>query len=212
MAVRRNLMAGERAASLTRQLLAFSRRQVLEPKVLDLNGVIANIEKMLRRLIGEDVEIGYDAEARLGARQGRSGTDGTGHHESGGQCPRRHAGRGEILDRDSPTLKLMRMRRAANRTSWLASTSMVAVSDTGCGMDQETQTHIFEPFFTTKPQGQGTGLGLATVYGIIKQSGGFIWVESEPGQGSTFKIYFPCLEEAVHAATGQSRSRSASKR
>ena len=189
------LMAGERAASLTRQLLAFSRRQVMEPRVLDLNSILANTEKMLRRLIGEDVELvttltpglervkvdpgqieqvimNLAVNARDAMQQGGKFVIETSSVQGDENFARRH----------SPMMP--------------GKYVMVAVSDTGCGMDLETQAHIFEPFFTAKSQGQGTGLGLATVYGIVKQSGGFIWVYSEPGHGTRFEIYFPSAEEA----------------
>jgi len=192
------LLAGERAASVTRQLLAFSRRQLLEPRVLDLNSVLADVETMLRHLVGEDVELVMTLKplGRIKADPGQIeqvvmnlAVNARDAMPKGGKLLI-ETGNVEIDEnyacRHSPMIQ--------------GKYVMVAVSDTGSGMDLETQAHLFEPFFTTKEEGRGTGLGLATAYGIVKQSGGFIWVYSEPGQGSTFKIYFPRVEEALPAA------------
>ena len=191
--------AGQRAAALTQQLLAFSRRQFLQPHVLDLNAVIADIIKMLRRLVSEHIELvmildpglarvkadrgqleqiimNLVVNARDVLPQGGRISITTGNVELDEGYVRDHAGA-----KPGPYV-------------------MLAVGDTGPGMDAETQTHIFEPFFTTKEMGKGTGLGLATVYGIIKQSGGYIEVDSAPGKGATFRIYLPQTKEAIEPA------------
>jgi PAS domain S-box-containing protein len=188
--------AAERATALTNQLLAFSHRQIMQSRVVNLNTVIAQTENMLRRLIGEDVEL----VMRLAADSGNIRTDP--HHIEqaivnlavNARDAMPHGGR--ITIETSNT----RIDEAYAKTHMGVQPGefvMIALSDTGHGMDSATRQKIFEPFFTTKPRGKGTGLGLATVYGMVKQSGGDIWVYSEPGQGTTFKLYFPRSNEPV---------------
>ncbi len=191
-------VAGERASNLTRQLLAFSRRQLLEPQLLDLNTIVTGMEKMLRRLIGEDIRIATVLQPDLNQIVADPGqieqvimnlaVNARDAMPEGGQL----------------TIETINMSLSEAQISLkldLKSGDYVAliVSDTGIGMSPEVEQHIFEPFFTTKPQGKGTGLGLATVFGIVKQSNGFIDVYSEPGHGTRIKILFP-VAEATHTA------------
>jgi two-component system cell cycle sensor histidine kinase/response regulator CckA len=190
-----------RAAALTRQLLAFSRKQILKPRLLDINTLVADLEDMLHRLIGEDIELSTSlagdlaivradpgqieqvlvnlaVNARDAMPEGGHLSIETANVELDEEFVREHMGSTE-----GPHVRL-------------------AVADTGHGMDRETLSHIFEPFFTTKERGKGTGLGFATVYGIVKQSGGSVYVASEPGRGTTVSIYLPCVPGAIAADSG----------
>ena len=186
--------AGARAAALTSQLLAFSRRQVLQPRTIHMQDLVKDLEKMLRRLIGEHIELVTRSQEGLGAVKADPGqieqvimnlvVNARDAMPRGGQL---------VLETGS-----VRLDENYARTHLDVAPGhyvMLAVYDTGIGMDAETQAHIFEPFFTTKDRSRGTGLGLSMVYGIVKQSGGSIAVESEKGVGTTFRIYLPCVSE-----------------
>ena len=201
--------AGQRSASLTRQLLAFSRRQIFEPKVLDLNVVVSDIDSMLRPLIGEDVELVTLLDPSLGKlRADPAQVDQIIMNLAvNARDAMPHGGRLILQTSNADLDEAYASKHATVKPGHYV---MLAVSDNGTGMDKQTQEQIFEPFFTTKEKGQGTGLGLSMVYGIVKQSGGYIWVYSELGQGTTFKIYLPRMDEDVADASAEPVLRPAS--
>jgi PAS domain S-box-containing protein len=191
--------ASQRATSLTRQLLAFGRKQMLAPKVLGIQSIVADMEKILFRLIGEDIRLETSCAPNVGLIKAdrtqieqvilNLAVNARDAMPQGGRLTIEASN----VDLDASASHLPVVIAPGNYV-------MLAVTDNGFGMDAETQAHIFEPFFTTKEKGKGTGLGLATVYGIVKQSGGYVWVYSEPGRGTSFKIYLPRVEDEQPAS------------
>ncbi|HTV57766.1 MAG TPA: PAS domain S-box protein [Verrucomicrobiae bacterium] len=200
------LKAGKRAAALTRQLLAFSRQQVLDPKVLDLNAVVSDMEKLLRRLIGEDIELTTVLDAHLGRLKADNGqleqvimnlaVNARDAMPQGGKL---------IIQTENAVMDEEFVRRYPYPVK-PGPYILLTVTDSGIGMDAETKARAFEPFFTTKEKGKGTGLGLSTVYGVVKQSGGYIEIVSSPGAGTIFQIYLPRVDAPVSAESGISLS------
>jgi len=187
------------AADLTRQLLAFGRQQLVQPRVLDLKDTLEKTETLLRRLIGENIELNISLDFSLGAIKADPGqieqillnlaVNARDSMPKGGR-----------LSIEARNVEIDEFYREQHPAAVPGRYVMLAVTDTGCGMDLETQLRIFDPFFTTKELGKGTGLGLATVYGIVKQGGGYIWVYSEIAQGSVFKVYLPRVEQSAQPA------------
>jgi nitrogen-specific signal transduction histidine kinase/ActR/RegA family two-component response regulator len=202
------LKAADRATSLTRQLLAFGRRQVLQPQLLDMNSIVMNMDKMLRRLIGEDVQLITSLDPELWPVKVDPGmieqvimnlvVNSRDALPNGGKLTIETAN--VVHDEEYASAHI------SVKPGYYV---MLAVSDNGCGMDKEVQSHLFEPFFTTKEKGRGSGLGLSTVYGIIKQSGGNIWAYSEPSLGTTFKIYLPRVEKSAKVYKPKARPSTA---
>jgi PAS domain S-box-containing protein len=192
--------AGQRAASLTRQLLAFSRQQILTPSILNLNNLVQDMAKMLPRLLGEDIAVSTSLSPDLGVvKADQSQIE---------QVIMNLAVNARDAMPDGGTLRIETRNVELDQAyAWQHAGAkpgpcvMLAVIDTGTGIDPDTLAHIFEPFFTTKEVGKGTGLGLATVYGVVKQSGGYVWAESEPGQGASFQIFLPRVAEPATEAT-----------
>jgi CheY-like chemotaxis protein len=201
------MKAGERAAALTNQLLAFSRRQVLQLKVLDLNRAVASLSMMLQRLIGEDIDLRLELRPETGRVSADAGqleqvlmnlaVNARDAMPAGGTLTIETAN--VVLDETYANRHI-----AVKPGPYV----LLAVSDTGSGMDEATKQRLFEPFFTTKPPGKGTGLGLSTVFGIVKQSGGSLEVYSEPGRGSSVKIYFPRVDQPISVEAGGGRKRA----
>jgi two-component system, cell cycle sensor histidine kinase and response regulator CckA len=196
------LKATQRASGLTRQLLAFSRKQVVDPKVLDLNALLSDLEKMLARLIGEDIDLAIVPGADLGQVRADPGQL---EQVVMNLCvnARDAMPGGGLLRIETAHSELDADHSARHGPMAPGQYVVLAISDNGCGMSKETLANIFEPFFTTKEPGKGTGLGLAMVYGTVKQAGGNVWVYSEVGQGTTFKIYLPRIDEPAVAAEAQ---------
>ncbi len=200
--------AGLRAAELTRQLLAFGRKQVLQPVIVNLNDSLRAMERMLRRLIGEDVELTLNTDPALG----RTRVD-PGQLEqiimNLSLNSRDAMPRGGRLTLETSNVELDESYAAEHPGTSAGPHVMLSVTDTGTGMDPATQARIFEPFFTTKAAGKGTGLGLSTVFGIVQQSGGSIWVSSDPGEGTCFKLYFPRVQAPASATAAPAAKRLA---
>ncbi len=190
--------ASDRATTLTRQLLAFSRKQLLQLKVVDVNAIVADMERLLRPLIGEDIDLSTTLEPSIGCTRADAGQleQVIMNLVVNAKDAMPHGGKIRIT---TASVTLDESYRPENTFIKRGPYVMISVSDTGHGMDRETQARIFEPFFTTKEKGKGTGLGLSTVYGIIKQSGGYVFVQSELGRGTVFTIYFPRVDEPSEA-------------